>query len=113
MTATVSNLPNKIKISATEIKGPKLGVPEKIIENFAKSKNVNINDLYKKKLDKGTFYFAKIKGKEIYTEDELAKSIPKFLNEIYWKKSMKWSDHDLNWGRPLRSILGVFDKKHS
>ena len=111
MTIFVSNLPSKIKISATEIKGPKLGVPEKIIENFAKSKQINTNDLFKKKLDKGTFYFAKIKGKEIYTEEELAKSIPKILNELYWKKSMKWSDHDLNWGRPLRSILGVFDNK--
>ena len=111
LTIFVSNLPSKIKISATEIKGPKLGVPEKIIENFAKSKQINTNDLFKKKLDKGTFYFAKIKGKEIYTEEELAKSIPKILNELYWNKSMKWSDHDLNWGRPLRSILGVFDNK--
>ena len=25
---------------------------------------------------------------------------------------MKWSDHDLNWGRPLRSIMSIFDKKH-
>ncbi len=111
LTIFVSNLPSKIKISDTEIKGPKLGVPEKIIENFAKSKQINTNDLFKKKLDKGTFYFAKIKGKEIYTEEELAKSIPKILNELYWNKSMKWSDHDLNWGRPLRSILGVFDNK--
>ena len=111
LTIFVSNLPSKIKISATEIKGPKLGVPKKIVENFAKSKQINTNDLFKKKLDKGTFYFAKIKGKEIYTEEELAKSIPKILNELYWNKSMKWSDHDLNWGRPLRSILGVFDNK--
>ena len=25
---------------------------------------------------------------------------------------MKWSDYDLSWGRPLRSILAIFDKKH-
>ena len=25
---------------------------------------------------------------------------------------MKWSDYDLNWGRPLRSILTIFDKRH-
>ena len=24
---------------------------------------------------------------------------------------MKWADYDLNWGRPLRSILAIFDKK--
>ena len=25
---------------------------------------------------------------------------------------MKWSNYDLNWGRPLRSIMAIFDKKH-
>ncbi len=24
---------------------------------------------------------------------------------------MKWGEYDLNWGRPLKSILAVFDKK--
>ena len=57
--------------------------------------------MYEKELEKGTFYFVKIKGKEINTEDELAKIIPKSLNEISWKKSMKWSNYELSWGRPL------------
>ena len=30
---------------------------------------------------------------------------------MQWKKSMKWGDFNLNWGRPLKSILAVFDKK--
>ena len=104
LTVFISGLPNKIKILASEIKGPKLGVPQNVVENFARSKNINVEDLYKKELEKGTFYFAKIKGKEINTEDELTKIIPKSLNGISWKKSMRWSDHNLNWGRPLRSI---------
>jgi len=112
LTIFVSSLPKKIKILSSEVKGPKLGVPGEVVENFAKSKSLRVEDLYEKKLDKGTFYFAKLKGKEISTEDELIKIIPKSLNRISWKKSMKWSDHDLSWGRPLRSILSIFDKKH-
>tara|TARA_Y100000590_G_scaffold332631_1_gene378174 strand:+ start:883 stop:2937 length:2055 start_codon:yes stop_codon:yes gene_type:complete len=112
LTIFISGLPKKIKILPSEVKGPKLGVPQNIVENFARSKNASIDDLYEKKLEKGTFYFIKLKGKEINTEDELIKIIPKSLNEISWKKSMKWSDHDLSWGRPLRSILSIFDKKH-
>jgi len=111
LTAFVSNLPDKIKIPATEVKGPKVGVPENVIENFAKKIKSSMKDLYKKKLEKGEFYYAKVKAREISTEDELAKSIPEFLKEISWKKSMKWADYDLNWGRPLRSILAIFDKK--
>ena len=37
--------------------------------------------------------------------------IPKALENYQWKKSMKWGEFDLNWGRPLKSILSVFDKK--
>ena len=112
LTVFISDLPNKIKILSSEVKGPKLGVPQNVIENFARSKNIKIDDLYEKKLEKGTFYFAKIKGKEINTEDELIKLIPKSLNGISWKKSMKWSDYDLSWGRPLRFILSIFNNKH-
>jgi glycyl-tRNA synthetase beta chain len=112
LTATVSGLPNRVKVLPTEIKGPKLGVPQNVVESFAKSKNIKLSDLYKKKLEKGVFYFAKTKGKEIIIEEELIKNIPKSLGQISWKKSMKWSSHNLGWGRPLRSILSIFNKKY-
>ena len=112
LTIFISGLPNKIKTLSSEVKGPKSGVPQNIVENFARSKNISVDDLYEKKLEKGTFYFAKLKGKEINTEDELVKIVPKSLSGISWKKSMKWSDHDLSWGRPLRSVMSIFDKKH-
>ena len=112
LTIFISGLSNKIKILPSEVKGPKLGVSQEVAQNFARSKNVSVEDLYEKKLEKGTFYFAKLKGTEINTENELIKIIPKSLNQISWKKSMKWSNYDLNWGRPLRSILSIFNKKH-
>ena len=107
----ITGLPKIIKIPSAEIKGPKVGVSEDVINNYAKSKNLNISDLLEKKTEKGNFYFAKIKGREINTENELAKLIPLALKDISWKKSMKWSDFDLNWGRPLISILAIFNEK--
>ena len=109
--ACIFGLPNKIKILPTEIKGPKVGVPEKVLENFAKSRSVDLSELYEKKTEKGNFFFVKIKGKEINSEEELIKCILKSLDEISWKKSMKWSDYEMNWGRPLRSILAIFGNK--
>tara|TARA_B100001175_G_scaffold309252_1_gene310695 strand:+ start:1116 stop:3170 length:2055 start_codon:yes stop_codon:yes gene_type:complete len=111
LTIHIAGLPKIIKIPTTEIKGPKLGVPENVINNYAKSKNLNVSDLFEKQTEKGTFYFAKIKGKEINTETELAKLIPQALKDVSWKKSMKWSNFDLNWGRPLISILAIFNEK--
>ena len=107
----IFGLPDKIKILPTEIKGPKVGVPEKVLENFSKSRSVDLSELYEKKTEKGNFFFVKIKGKEINSEEELVKCILKSLDEISWKKSMKWSDHEMSWGRPLRSILAIFGNK--
>ena len=109
--ACISGLPIKIKILPAEIKGPKKGVPSNVLENFAKSKGIEKNDLYEKKLEKGSFYFFKVKGKEINSEEEILRCITKSLNGISWKKSMKWSDHELSWGSPLKSILLIFNNK--
>ena len=44
-------------------------------------------------------------------EDLLIKIIPKAIGSINWKKSMKWSDHNLMWGRPLRTIFARYNNK--
>ena len=111
LTLLIQNLSEKVKILSKEIKGPKVGVPENILESFIKSQKINKNDIFEKEIEKGTFYFVKTKPKEILTEDLLIKIIPKSLKEINWKKSMKWSDNNLMWGRPLRSIVAIFNKK--
>ena len=41
----------------------------------------------------------------------LGENLPKIISDFKWKKSMKWGNFDLDWGRPLKSILCVFDKK--
>ena len=41
----------------------------------------------------------------------LAEFIPKLLDNYQWKKSMKWGEFNLDWGRPLKSILSIYDKK--
>jgi glycyl-tRNA synthetase beta chain len=107
----VRDLPTEIKINAKEIRGPKVGVPENIIEGFMRSHQIVKKDLLEKTEKKGKFYYFKTSVKKIQTEDLLAKLIPKAIGSINWKKSMRWSDHDLMWGRPLRSILAIFNNK--
>ncbi len=108
----VRDLPSEIKIEAKEVRGPKVGVPENIIEGFMKSHQITKKDLFEKMEEKGNFYFFNKAAKKILTEDILTKLIPKAIASINWKKSMRWSDHDLMWGRPLRSILAIFNNKH-
>ncbi len=75
------------------------------------SKNVLEKDLIKKDTEKGKFYFIKIKPQSISVEHLLNQIIPKAISSISWKKSMKWSDYSLIWGRPLRSIFARFNNK--
>ncbi len=107
----IKNLAEKIKIEAREIKGPKVGSPDQVLQGFIKAKNVNEKDLIEKNTDKGKFYFIKTETQSILVEDLLIKIIPKAIGSISWKKSMKWSDHNLLWGRPLRSIFAKFNNK--
>ena len=93
-----------------EVKGPSINAPEKALDGFIKSNQIKKNNIYKKNTEKGEFYFFKKPSKKLKTIDLLNKNIPLILEKVLWKKSMKWGDFDLYWGRPLKSILAIFDK---
>ena len=104
-------LQNQLTLKSEEIKGPNVKAPEVALEGFIRSNNINKKDLFKQTIDKGEFYFFKTKSKKLNTQDLLEQLVPSILQKIQWKKSMRWSDFNLNWGRPLKSILAIFDKK--
>jgi glycyl-tRNA synthetase beta chain len=104
-------LDREITQKAEEIKGPNVKAPEKAIEGFLRSNQINQKELFKKKIEKGEFYFFKKPSKKINTIDLLEEYCSLILDKIQWKKSMKWGDFNLNWARPLKSILAVFDGK--
>ena len=104
-------LQKQIILKSEEIKGPSVKAPELALEGFIRSNNISKKDLFKKATDKGEFYFLKTKSKKLNTQDLLQELVPLILQKIQWKKSMRWSDFSLNWGRPLKSILAIFDKK--
>ena len=104
-------LQKQITFKSEEIKGPNVKAPEVALEGFIRSNNIYKKDLFKQTTDKGEFYFFKTKSKKINTQNLLEELVPSILHKIQWKKSMRWSDFNLNWGRPLKSILAIFDKK--
>jgi len=104
-------LPKQIVLKSEEIKGPNTNAPEVALEGFMRSNDITKKDLFKREIDKGEFYFFKTKLIKLNTHDLLEELVPSVLQKIQWKKSMKWGEFDLNWGRPLKSILAVFDKK--
>jgi len=104
-------LDRQIEILSEEIKGPKTNANDLALEGFIRSNKIEKEELYKNQTEKGEFYFFKTKPQKLRTHDLLAEFIPKILENYQWKKSMKWGEFNLSWGRPLKSILSVFDKK--
>ena len=111
LTLYIKDLAEKIKTEAKEIKGPKVGSPDQVIQGFLRAKKAYEKDLIEKDTDKGRFYYIKTQSQSILVENLLIKIIPQAISSINWKKSMKWSDHNLMWGRPLRSIFSRYSNK--
>ena len=105
------SIKKEILIKSDEIRGPSVSAPEKAIEGFSKSNETSKKNLFKKKTEKGEFYFFKKPAKKVKTIDILNKNIPLILEKLNWKKSMKWGEFNLYWGRPLKSILAIYDSK--
>ena len=112
LTILIIGIDDKVKIPAKEIKGPKVGVIEDVLNSFIRAQNASKKDVFEKENDKGKFYFVKTKPKELRAKDLLIKTVLNSMASLSWKKSMKWSNNSLMWGRPLRSILAIYNKKH-
>ncbi len=104
-------LSKEITQKAEEIKGPNVNAPEKAIEGFLRSNQIDKKDLLKKSIEKGEFYFFKKPSNRINTIGLLQEYVPLILDKLQWKKSMIWGNYNLSWARPLKSILAVFDDK--
>ena len=89
----IDGLPEKIEQKAQNIKGPKVGSPDVALEGFIKSNRLKKSDIYKKKLEKGEFFFGNLKPKTINVLNELELIIPNIFQSYQWKKSMKWSNY--------------------
>ncbi len=101
----------EIHQKSEEIRGPNTKAPNNAIQGFLKSNQIQKKDIYKKNTEKGEFFFYKKPSRKIRSADILKANIPNILENLSWKKSMKWGDNNLYWGRPLKSILAIFDNK--
>jgi glycyl-tRNA synthetase beta chain len=106
---SIEGLPSTLSVPSKEIKGPKVGSPEQALAGFLKSNQSEQKDIFEKTIDKGNFYFVKTKKENLDLQKLFATTVPEILQSLSWKKSMRWANHSLVWGRPLKSILSLFD----
>ena len=104
-------LSKQIIFEKEEKRGPSTKSPKEALDGFLRSNKITEKEVYKKETEKGEFYFFLKPEEKINTKDILEKEIPIILDKIDWKNSMRWSDHSLQWGRPLKSLIAIFDNK--
>ena len=106
----IDKISKEIEKKSIEIRGPSVNAPDTALQGFLKSNKINKSQIYKKTTEKGEFFFFTKPSVKISTYELFRDNIKKLLIKISWKKSMRWGEHNLYWGRPLKSILAVFDK---
>lgn len=100
-----------------EIKGPPAdkafenGQPTKAAMGFARKQAVEIHSLQVRETEKGPFVFVqkKITGKP--TSVILASLIPQWIMKLQGKRFMRWSDGELRFPRPIRSLVALLDQE--
>src|SRR5262247_3639895 len=93
-----------------ERKGPRVGAPENAVAGFLKSAGLaSISEArIEKDHKKGEFYVAIIDKPGRPAIDVIAEIVPEVVRGFPWPKSMRWGSGDLNWVRPLHSIVATF-----
>ena len=104
LTLIINDLSESSKNSFEEKRGPRVGSPNKAIEGFARSLNINKSSLYTKKEKKGEFYFYKSQKKSISLPSIIGQISKDLIINFPWKRSMRWGEGNLRWVRPLKFV---------
>jgi len=92
-----------------EKKGPRVGAPENAIAGFVKAAGLkSIGEAKVQPDKKGDFYVATIEKPGRAAIQVIADIVPEVTKTFPWPKSMRWGATELNWVRPLHSIIATF-----
>lgn len=117
----IDGLPVQQSDRSVELKGPAVGSafvngdpqgePTKALLGFAKSKGIDLKDIFIKETDKGAFVFAnqQIVGRQ--TADILQELAPSWITGLEGKRLMRWGNGDLKFPRPIRWLVALFNSK--
>ncbi len=115
LAVVIQGLPLQQPDQVLEVKGPAVasaytnGEPTKALLGFARSKGIDLADLFVQTTDKGEFVFGrqKIVGKP--TPEILPSLAEAWITKLEGKRLMRWADTDLKFSRPIRWLVCLLD----
>ena len=111
LAVVVDGLPNNTPDISEERRGPRVDAPKKAIDGFVGGLGLTLNDLEKRKTEKGEFYFAVLSKTGQKTVVLLKGMLEEAISKVPWPKSMRWASNTERWVRPIHSLICIFDGK--
>lgn len=113
----VKNVAPKQKPMKSEVTGPPAsfgfdenGKPSMAAKKFAEKIGISPNKLTVKETPKGMYLCAQKTERGAATRTLLKEILPEIIVSLPFPKKMRWSDLDLEFARPIRSILALLGK---
>lgn len=84
------------------------GNPTKAALGFARGNGVEVSELERRQTDKGEYLYVSkvVEGRP--TSELLPEMLPRIIDSIPFKKSMRWKDLDIRFARPMHWIVALF-----
>lgn len=106
----INFLYKEIAARTIEYKGPKVSdASDTAIDGFCRAKSIQRQDLVIKNFHQQDYYSYSKTIPSIPVQSLMPEIITAVLREITWTKSMRWGDYKINWIRPLKNIMCIFD----
>ncbi|MFW6006452.1 MAG: glycine--tRNA ligase subunit beta [Halanaerobiales bacterium] len=118
MTVILNNVSEFQKDLTEEIKGPPVNIafdednnPTKAAEGFASSQNLDVDELEIKDTDNGKYLYAVIERKNQPVVQLLPDIFTEIITSLNFPISMRWSNYDLEFIRPVHWICALYDNE--
>jgi len=85
------------------------GTPNQKALGFAKGQGMSVDELSRVKTDKGEYLAAVKEDPGRLTVEILPDMLTVLINDIPFKKSMRWMDQEVRFARPVHWIVALFD----
>lgn len=114
----VNGLSEYQKQEVDEIKGPPKNIafdddnnPTKAALGFAQSQGLEVSDLEERDTERGIYLYAVIERERAKTKELLKTVYRRLIKEVNLPITMRWSDHDLRFIRPIHWLVSLYNNE--
>lgn len=118
LAVVIDDVAARQKTMTTEVLGPPekvaydhAGNPTVAMQKFAEKVGVDVGALKVKKTEKGSYVCARVVERGLATRTILKQMLPEAILSIPFPKTMKWGELNINFARPIHSVLALLGSR--